>query len=121
MYYRGFYRGAPFCRFGFGSLFLLGGAFILGSIVSGNCPPWSRRFHHWGCQCPDCVRRTFEFRNHHHMGCQCPECSLRLKHGNYHETNDYPQEIDNRFDRYGNDHNQPRNQSSSNSGNNGPM
>ena len=47
MYYRGFYRGAPFCRFGFGSLFLLGGAFILGSIVAGNRPPWSRRFHHW--------------------------------------------------------------------------
>lgn len=39
MYYRGFYRGAPFCRFGFGSLFLLGGAFILGSIVSEIAHP----------------------------------------------------------------------------------
>ena len=39
MYYRGFYRGAPFCRFGFGSLFLLGGAFILGSIVAEIAHP----------------------------------------------------------------------------------
>ncbi|RCK55244.1 hypothetical protein Cantr_03656 [Candida viswanathii] len=59
--YRGYYRGGP-C-FGFGGFFLLGGAFLLGTMYAGGHnhhqygPFWTRNHHHYGCQCPDCMRR----------------------------------------------------------------
>ena len=64
--YRHYYRRGP-C-FGFGGLFLLGGAFFLGTVFAGG-----HNHHHDG---------PFWFRNHHHhhYGCQCPECVRRLKY-----------------------------------------
>lgn len=79
--YHGYYRRGP-C-FGFGGLFLLGGAFFLGAMFAGgnnhhgHGPFWMRSHHHYGCQCPDCIRRL-EYKS---------QCEREYYHGKFGRDN----------------------------------
>ncbi|CCG21621.1 hypothetical protein CORT_0A12360 [Candida orthopsilosis Co 90-125] len=59
---RGFYPGYRPHHFGFGGLFIVFGAFILGRMTANPHGPtyWRHQrcgySHHSTCQCPDCVK-----------------------------------------------------------------